>query len=68
MTILNCPICKGNHFGSIKCPFILKPCIICKVETILACSDCAINSGGKLSIHICENSKCRKEHEINHEI
>lgn len=63
MTIENCPNCGGTHFGSYKCPFIKAPCIVCGEPTVLACSDCAIESGGKNSIHICSKSKCRDEHE-----
>jgi hypothetical protein len=64
MTIQNCPTCGGTHFGSNVCPFIPAPCAICGDETILACSDCAIDSGGKRSVHVCQKSECRKLHEF----
>ena len=62
MTIRNCPKCGGNHFGTFECPYILSPCVICGVDTILACSDCAIGSS-KPSVHVCNKSGCRDRHE-----
>lgn len=63
MTIENCSVCGGTHTGSNKCPFISEPCVVCGTATILACSDCAIDSWGKNPVHICDNPKCRDEHE-----
>lgn len=63
MTIQNCPDCGGTHFGSNKCPFIKAPCCVCDDPTILACSDCGIDSGGKTSVHVCVKDSCRDEHE-----
>jgi hypothetical protein len=60
---MNCPKCGGVHFGSYECPFISLPCVICGDETVLACSDCAIESGGKISVHVCNKSTCRDQHE-----
>jgi hypothetical protein len=60
MTIKNCPKCGGDHYGSFECPFILAPCIICGIDTILACADCAIEGR---SVHVCEKSECRNTHE-----
>ena len=61
--IQNCSKCGGMHIGHSKCPFISKPCVVCEDETILACSDCAIELGGKHSIHICNKNECRNKHE-----
>lgn len=61
-----CPDCGGMHFGSLKCPFIKAACVICGDQTILACSDCAIDSGGKASVHVCQKSECRDRHEMTH--
>jgi hypothetical protein len=36
-------------------------CHICDERTELKCSDCAINL--KAEVYVCENSKCRDEHE-----
>ena len=66
MNIQNCPNCGGMHFGSHECPFITAPCIVCGTQTILACSDCAIDSGGQTSVHVCVNPACRDEHEKLH--
>jgi hypothetical protein len=63
MTIRNCRNCGGNHFGSHKCPYISTPCVICGADTIMACSDCAIDSGGKQIVHVCGNGACRDAHE-----
>ena len=63
MTIRNCPHCGGDHFGSYQCPFIEAPCVVCADMTVLACSDCAIESGGKQSVHVCAKSSCQDEHE-----
>lgn len=62
--VINCPECGGDHFGSYKCPFIKAPCCVCKDPTIFACSDCAIDSGGKASVHVCGKAECRHEHEF----
>src|ERR1700688_795371 len=64
MTIQNCSICGGMHFGSNECPFIESPCVVCGDMTIMACSDCAIESGGKQSVHVCKKTECRHEHEF----
>ena len=66
MGIENCPNCGGTHIGSNKCPFISAPCVVCGEATILACSDCAIDSGGKNSVHICDKPSCRNTHERQH--
>ncbi len=63
MTIENCGNCGGTHYGSLKCPYISAPCIICGDETILACSDCAINAGGTQSTHVCKKVDCQNAHE-----
>src|SRR5579859_4547367 len=65
VSIQNCPNCVGTHFGSNKCPYIEKPCVICGDSTVLACSDCAINSSGNVSVHVCSKSSCRDAHEAN---
>lgn len=64
-TALNCPHCGGTHIGTSKCPFISAPCVVCSDATILACSDCAINSGGKNSVHVCAKKECRDRHEAD---
>ncbi len=51
------------HFGSHKCPFIEEPCSVCGEPTVLACSDCAIETGGKNPVHVCYRVVCRDEHE-----
>lgn len=63
MTIINCPNCGGTHYGSLKCPYTKEPCVICGDMTVLACSDCAIDSGGKEAVHVCEKRECRDKHE-----
>lgn len=63
--IRDCPKCGGTHFGSYECPYISAPCIVCGDSTILACSDCAIDSGGKKSVHVCKKSECRDAHEAD---
>ena len=63
MNIQNCPRCGGTHYGSVECPFKLTPCVVCGADTIMACSDCAIDSGGKTSVHVCGKSECRDAHE-----
>jgi hypothetical protein len=55
--------CGGTHYGSYKCPFIPGRCAVCGDETVLACSDCAINSGGTRSVHVCQKTECREAHE-----
>ncbi len=65
MTILNCSDCGGIHYGSVKCPYTALPCAVCGIATIYACSDCAIDSGGATSVHVCEKSECRDAHERN---
>lgn len=57
----DCPNCGGTHFGSFKCPFTKSPCVICGEDTIMACSDCAIETGK--SVHVCTKPGCRDEHE-----
>jgi hypothetical protein len=64
MSIVGCPTCGGDHYGSNKCPFIEAPCVVCGKPTILACSDCAIESGGKDAVHVCSDEECRGEHEF----
>jgi hypothetical protein len=66
MTIRNCPNCGGDHFGSNKCPYRSAPCVICGADTILACSDCAIDSAGENSVHVCSRPECRDAHEKKH--
>ena len=66
MTIKDCPVCGGIHYGSNVCPFIEAPCVVCGDMTIMACSDCAIDSCGKTSVHVCKKSKCRDQHEPTH--
>lgn len=63
MTIENCPNCGGIHYGSHKCPYNLAPCVVCGALTIYACSDCAIDSAGKQSVHVCTNGTCQETHE-----
>lgn len=57
-----CPKCGGFHFEQSGCPFP-HPCSICGNGTDLACSDCAINSGGEKVVYVCLNPKCRDLHE-----
>lgn len=66
MTIKNCPNCGGDHWGTNKCPFTKAPCIVCGVQTIYACSDCAIDSGGKSAVHVCGQKECQDAHEVSH--
>lgn len=63
-----CLKCGGYHFGTppSECPFISGACVICGIQTIMACSDCAIASGGKSSVHVCGKTACRDEHEKIH--
>jgi hypothetical protein len=63
MIIRSCPTCGGAHYGSLKCPCIEAPCVVCGDPTILACSDCAIDSGGRGSVHVCSKTACRDKHE-----
>lgn len=63
MIIVTCPNCGGTHIPFGECPFIKSPCVVCGDETIFACSDCGINSGGKESVHVCGKSACRDQHE-----
>ena len=63
MTIEKCPNCGGTHFGSTRCPFISAPCVVCGTETVMACSDCAIDSAGTVSVHVCNKTECRDAHE-----
>jgi hypothetical protein len=64
MTILDCSNCGGIHYGSNTCPYVSHPCVVCGVMTVLACSDCAIDSG--VSVHVCNRVECRKAHESLH--
>lgn len=66
MTTLNCPNCGGTHYGSVKCPFIKEPCVVCGAPTVQACSDCAISSGGRSSAHVCDKPECMREHGKMH--
>jgi hypothetical protein len=61
--VLNCPNCGGDHWGHSECPFISAPCVICGEATIFACSDCAIDSDGKKSVHVCGKRECREQHD-----
>ncbi len=63
-----CENCEGFHFGSPKgyCPYIKRRCVVCGEETIYACSDCAIDSGGKVSVHVCEREACQRDHNQLH--
>ncbi len=63
MTIKDCPNCGGTHYGSNKCPYTSAPCVVCGVETIFACSDCAIESGGHDGVHVCVKTECQDAHE-----
>ena len=63
MTITDCPKCGGTHYGSHVCPYIEAPCVVCGDQTVMACSDCAIDSGGKVSVHVCRKRICRDRHE-----
>ena len=63
MTILNCGTCGGTHYGSHECPFTERPCIVCGAQTVMACSDCAIDAGGKMSAHVCGRRECMETHE-----
>lgn len=63
MSIENCPTCGGTHIGQNKCPFIVAPCVVCGNDTILACSDCAIETGN--SVHVCKSTECRDKHELS---
>jgi hypothetical protein len=67
MTIKDCPHCGGTHYGSIRCPQTSYPCSVCGDPTALACSDCAIDSGGNKTVHICGKKECRLEHDKVHE-
>lgn len=65
------PICKncgGQHYGSPLdyCPYIKSACVVCGAETIYSCSDCAIDSSGKKSVHVCPKVACQREHETLH--
>lgn len=60
----HCPKCGGTHYGSHECPFISLPCAVCGEETIMACSDCAIDTGE--SVHVCGKRECRDLHEACH--
>lgn len=61
MDIRNCPNCGGDHYGSIKCPYIKAPCVVCGDGTVTACADCAIERRG--SVHVCSKTECRDRHE-----
>lgn len=63
-----CANCGGIHYGSPSnhCPYTKAPCVVCKTMTIWACSDCAIDSGGKESVHVCEKVECQRKHEKKH--
>lgn len=63
MTITNCKNCGGTHHGSHECPYIKKPCVVCGADTVLACSDCAMDFGSKDAVHVCEKVECRDAHE-----
>lgn len=63
-----CGNCGGRHYGSPSgyCPYTSAPCVVCGESTIYACYDCAIDSGGKKSVHICTKGACQWEHEQLH--
>lgn len=63
-----CANCGGRHYGDPPgyCPYISSPCVICGESTIYACSDCAIDNGGKKSVHVCEKGECQRKHEKLH--
>lgn len=63
MTLL-CENCGGMHYGHNKCPFTNSACVVCGDLTIMACSDCAIDTGQ--SVHICTKIACRDQHELTH--
>lgn len=46
--------------------FVLSPYTVCGEETTLACSDCAIDSGGVNRVHVCSKPECRDRHEAEH--
>jgi ribosomal protein L32 len=62
----SCPTCGGTHIGHRDCPFTSAPCVVCEEPTVMACSDCAIDSGGRKSVHVCARSSCRLVHERQH--
>jgi hypothetical protein len=66
MTMRDCPQCGGTHIGSFTCPFTSSPCVVCGDATVMACSDCAIESGK--SVHVCVKSTCRDQHEAGHAV
>jgi len=63
-----CDNCGGIHYGSPRgyCPYIKADCVVCGTPTIYACSDCAIDSGGKKSVHVCADVACQRKHEELH--
>lgn len=63
MTIKNCQRCGGTHYGTYECPYREDACIVCGTPTIMACADCSIESGGKISVHVCSKPECMAEHE-----
>ena len=62
--IHDCPNCGGTHFGSTECPFLSAPCVVCGYATIIACSDCAIDTSK--SVHVCAKPECQERHEATH--
>ena len=67
MTIEDCANCGGTHYGSYECPYNpAEPCTVCGAPTIYACSDCAIDSGGKETVHVCGKPTCRDTHDKIH--
>lgn len=63
-----CANCGGRHYGDPPgyCPYVSSPCVICGDDTIYACSDCAIDNGGKKSVHVCAKAECQTKHEKLH--
>lgn len=61
MSITDCPNCGGTHFGTYECPYTSAPCVVCGTATVLACSDCGIETGK--SVHVCAKAECRNAHE-----
>lgn len=45
-----CTVCNGK-----------RRCHVCGDQTLLACSDCAINFAAV--VYVCEKTECRDEHE-----
>ena len=61
-----CENCGGIHLGSARCPYLERtgPCDVCAVDTVYACSDCAIDFKGRV-VRVCTNPDCRDAHEAS---